>query len=46
MLAMGRLAVVVKGNRGKITLGYMDELMMINAPVIERADGEVWKTAN
>ena len=25
---------------------YIDELMTINAPVIERADGEVWKTAN
>lgn len=35
-----------KGDGGAITVIYIDELIMTSAPVIERAEGEVWKTAN
>jgi hypothetical protein len=35
-----------EGNRGEITVVYIDELMIINVPVIERVEGVVWKTAN
>ena len=35
-----------KGDGGEITVVYIDELMMIKAPVMERAEGVVWKTAS